>query len=128
MMLGGGTSWLTGRYGLAVDNFISARVITATGELLDVSDSTNSDLFWALKGAGQFFGLVTELTMRIFPMKDQILTWTSIFGPHQINEVAEALEIVVNSGSVDNAGMAAIVAPPGQSKVCPNVDIQSNRK
>lgn len=116
-VLGGGQSWMTGMYGMAIDQMISARVITATRGLVAVSETENADLFWALKGAGQFFGLVTEITVRMFPVESDILSWTCIFLPHQIKEVAKAIEKVSSGDIVKSPGMVAIMQPPGQNKV-----------
>ena len=103
-MLGGGSTWMTGMHGLAVDNLISARVVTATKGLVVASESENSDLFWALKGAGQFFGLVTEVTTKIFPFEQKITTWTCIFLPSQIKEVSAVLETLANGDDVARFG------------------------
>lgn len=117
-LLGGGSTWLAGMYGLAVDSLLSARVVTAVKGLVTASETENEDLFWALKGAGQFFGLVTEVTVKIFPLKQKITTWSCIFAPSQIKEVAGALEILANGDDVvKSPGMAAILAPPGQAEV-----------
>jgi hypothetical protein len=48
--------------GFGADQILSARIITAAGELIDVDDESHPDLLYALRGAGQFFGLVTQLT------------------------------------------------------------------
>ena len=117
-LLGGGNSWLLGSYGMAVDNLVSARIVTATKGLVNASETENADLFWALKGAGQFFGLVTEVTMKIFPAPRDIISWTCIFAPSQIKEVASAVEKIANSGDTAlSPGMAAIGAAPGGNKV-----------
>ena len=63
--LGGGHGWLQGRYGLIADQFVSLNVVLADGSLRTVN--ANSDLFWALKGAGHNFGVVTSATIKIFP-------------------------------------------------------------
>jgi FAD/FMN-containing dehydrogenase len=116
-VLDGGQSWLTGIYGMAVDQMISARVVTATNGLVVASETENVDLFWALKGAGQFFGLVTEITVRIFSFRREILSWSCIFLPTQVKEVGKALEVVSNGNIVKSPGMVAIMRPPGQDKV-----------
>lgn len=68
-MLGGGHGWLQGQYGLLTDNILSARVVLADGTAVTASPSVNSDLFWALRGAGHNFGIVTSVEYRIFDVE-----------------------------------------------------------
>ncbi|KAH8673621.1 FAD-dependent oxygenase [Xylariales sp. PMI_506] len=65
-LLGGGHGYLQGFYGLVSDNLISARLVLATGDVISVSATENPDLFWALQGAGHNFGIVSEVTSRIY--------------------------------------------------------------
>ncbi|KAI0452945.1 hypothetical protein F5B21DRAFT_505852 [Xylaria acuta] len=69
--LGGGHGWLQGQYGLMADQVISARLVLPNGELVTVSDNSNPDLFWAIKGAGHNFGLVTEWEYRVYDDQPQ---------------------------------------------------------
>nr|WP_281721439.1 FAD-binding protein [Nitrosomonas nitrosa] len=64
LTLGGGLGWVLGRHGAACDNLISAQVVTASGQVVLASDAVNPDLFWALKGGGGNFGIVTEMEFR----------------------------------------------------------------
>ncbi|KAJ7213411.1 hypothetical protein GGX14DRAFT_550574 [Mycena pura] len=68
MALGGGLSGFSPICGCTSDNIVSARLVTADGTLLTVSESSHPELFWALRGAGQFFGLITKLTLRGHPL------------------------------------------------------------
>lgn len=71
-LLGGGHGVLQGKYGLATDQIVSLRLVTADGQLLDVSESEpDPELFWALQGAGHNFGIVTSVTAKIYDVPDQ---------------------------------------------------------
>lgn len=64
LTLGGGLGWLMGKHGLAVDNLESVELVTADGEIREVSDETDPDLFWALRGGGGNFGVAASLAYR----------------------------------------------------------------
>jgi FAD/FMN-containing dehydrogenase len=65
LTLGGGLGWLMAKHGLAADNLLGARVVTAAGEVLDVDAASHTDLYWALRGGGGNFGVATSLTYRL---------------------------------------------------------------
>jgi FAD/FMN-containing dehydrogenase len=73
LTLGGGIGWLSGRYGLACDNLISADIVTADGQLRHVNASEHPDLFWAIRGGGGNFGVVTAFEYQLYPVGPMVL-------------------------------------------------------
>jgi FAD/FMN-containing dehydrogenase len=73
--LGGGVSFLARRYGLSSSRVLSAEVVTADGEVVRADRETNADLFWALRGGGGSFGIVTEVEIALFPVTEAYAGW-----------------------------------------------------
>jgi FAD/FMN-containing dehydrogenase len=68
LITGGGIGWLVRKYGLTIDSLLAVEVVTAKGELISASASENSDLFWALRGGGGNFGVVTRYRLALNPI------------------------------------------------------------
>jgi len=87
LTLGGGIGYLARGFGLSIDNLLSADVVTADGRFLVASDHENEDLFWALRGGGGNFGVVTSLEFQLHPVKD-------IYGGPMFFELSEVETIL----------------------------------
>lgn len=73
LTLGGGFGWLSRKLGLTIDNLLSADVVTAAGELVTVSENVHPDLFWAIRGGGGNFGIVTSFEFRLHKVGPEVL-------------------------------------------------------
>src|SRR5690349_302400 len=83
LTLGGGSGWLERKHGLACDNLLAAELVTADGELVRASVAENSDLLWALRGAGGNFGVVTSLDLALHPVGPDVLAGIAVWPEHQ---------------------------------------------
>jgi len=74
LTLGGGFGWLSRKYGMTVDNLIAAQVVTANGESIRVSKDEHADLFWAVRGGGGNFGIVTRFEFQLHPVGPEVFS------------------------------------------------------
>jgi FAD/FMN-containing dehydrogenase len=119
LTLGGGLAWLQGNYGLAIDNLLSAEVVLASGNVVTASDDSEEDLFWALRGGGGNFGVVSSFEFRAHPL-------VSVLGGPVLYPLAAAPKVFsffreFSTGLPDELSLQAILAhaPDGSgAKVC----------
>jgi UDP-N-acetylenolpyruvoylglucosamine reductase len=88
LTLGGGIGYLVGKHGMSIDNLRSVRLVTADGELITANHHSHPDLFWALRGGGGNFGVVTSFTFALHPQGD-VLIGLIAFPVSQAREVLE---------------------------------------
>jgi FAD/FMN-containing dehydrogenase len=79
LTLGGGFGWLSRKYGLTIDNLESAEVVTAAGAVVRASAAEHADLFWALRGGGGNFGIVTRFEFRLHPVGPDVLSGLIVY-------------------------------------------------
>lgn len=74
LTLGGGFGWITRKYGMTIDNLLSVDVVTANGDMVRASANENADLFWALRGGGGNFGVVTSFEFQLSSVGPEVLS------------------------------------------------------
>lgn len=113
LTLGGGMGWLTRRAGLTIDSLLSAEVVLANGETVIASDDEHSDLFWALRGGGGNFGVVTEFEFALHEV-GPLVDFGLFFWPLEegIEMLQWAREIIKTLPRNLNIVLAALNAPP----------------
>ena len=115
LTLGGGMGWLTRQAGLAIDNLESVEIVVADGRILRASADENADLFWAVRGGGGNFGVVTEFEYRLHDVGPMIqfgfLFWEVERGHEALRTIREAVASLPRSCNVIVGGLSAPPAP-----------------
>jgi FAD/FMN-containing dehydrogenase len=112
LILGGGMGYLSRTYGLSIDNMLGAEVVLADGSVVNADESENDDLFWAIRGGGGNFGVVTQLKMRLHPVS------TVLAGPMfwELDKTVDLLkwyrEFIVNAPEDVYGFFAFATVPP----------------
>ncbi len=91
LTLSGGMGWLRRKHGLSSDNLVSAEVVTADGRVLTASEDENADLFWALRGGGGNFGVVTSFEYRAHPIGPEVMLLFVLYPGDRAREVLKAM-------------------------------------
>ena len=122
--LNGGISSYTPLIGFACENIVSARIITAKGEITEVDQKSNPDLLWAIRGAGQYFGVVTELSIKTYPLSmighddGSRSLGTLIFPTQRAEDVCHAMTKIMTDPEHITAGHFMILSPPPAFQQC----------
>lgn len=112
LTLGGGYGWLTGRHGLTIDVLRSVKVVLADGSIVTASEKENADLFWAIRGAGQQFGVVTEFMYQGFEQSNPV--WAGLLGfpPEKLPQIVEFANKFHETSNGDQGMNWGFSAPP----------------
>lgn len=113
LCLGGGFGWLTRKYGLTVDNLMSADLVTAEGRLITVSASQHPELFWAIRGGGGNFGVVTSFELQLHPVGPELYSGLVVYEFKEARQVLRAWRDF-NRNTPDELAVWAVLrkAPP----------------
>ena len=124
LTLGGGYGWLTRLAGLSIDNLRGAEVVVADGRILRASEDENSDLFWAIRGGGGNFGVVTEFEFRLLDVDPMVQFGFFFWGPDQARAALRLIREVIPElpRSLNGLPLIATAAP------APFVPVEHNFK
>jgi FAD/FMN-containing dehydrogenase len=117
-LLGGGHSLLQGQHGYALDNLVSARVVLASGKLVEASRTKNTDLFWALKGAGHNYGILTSLEVKVYDAQSNWTVYSLVLASDKLEELFR----LINKFEEPSSGRPANLALTGVFVKIPAID------
>ncbi|KAG9232589.1 hypothetical protein BJ875DRAFT_380380 [Amylocarpus encephaloides] len=114
-LVGGGLGYLLSVYGMGLDNMISCRLVTATGEVIEVSAESNEELWWGIRGAGHNFGIVSQLVVKAHPWINRGVHWKGMLGfAGGESDVERVVTAIQEMGVGKNMGLSILIArlPP----------------
>ncbi|KAG8688632.1 hypothetical protein FRC11_005051 [Ceratobasidium sp. 423] len=118
LILGGGFGWLCSQYGLVIDNLVQATVVTSLGKILTASDSENPDLFWAIRGGGANFGVVTEFVLKLHEQRSELWGGMLIYPPTVLDKLVPEINSWLSERTpVENLHLLFAIGPTGQPGV-----------
>jgi FAD/FMN-containing dehydrogenase len=115
--LGGGYGWTSSKHGLACDNLLSAEVVLADGSVVTASEWENEDLFWAIRGGGGNFGVVTEFEFRLHELGPTVLAGLALWPLHRAREVVRAWRDYVDEAPDELSTACVVVTAPPEAFV-----------
>lgn len=115
LTLGGGYGWLSGQYGLTIDNLRSARIVLADGSFVTASATEHPELFWALRGAGYNFGVVVDFTYQAYDQQELVYSGILAFSTDKLECVVEQLNATLANPDPRSGAMCIFAHAPDGS-------------
>ena len=112
LTLHGGAGWLMRKHGLSIDNLIAVEIVTADGRLLRATHDEHPDLFWALRGGGGNFGVVTSFEFRLHPVPPQVWMSVPVYPLERAGEVVAACREYMERAVEDLMTLAVFWSSP----------------
>lgn len=113
LTVGGGFGWLSRRWGLSSDNLVSVQILLADGRQVRAAKDVNPDLFWAVRGAGGNFGIVTEFEFQLFDLGTEVVAGPLLYRADQAHEVLHVYREFIATAPNELAVYATLrTAPP----------------
>lgn len=125
LLLGGGVSHYSGKYGWAANSVVNFEVVTAGSNIINANATSNSDLFWALKGGSSNFGIITRFDVIAHPAPPLLYAGTVTYDENETSQLVSAFEAFVSPGggidNVDSAILPNILIDPAKGSKTSNV-------
>jgi FAD/FMN-containing dehydrogenase len=118
LTLGGGFGWLEGKFGMTVDNLVGAEVVLADGRLVRANEQENDDLFWALRGGGGNFGVVTSFEYRLHEVGPTIIGGLVVHPFPRAKEALRFFRDFLHSAPDELVAAAVLMTAPDGHKAC----------
>ncbi|KIO21684.1 hypothetical protein M407DRAFT_80117 [Tulasnella calospora MUT 4182] len=122
LALGGGYGWLTGRYGMTIDNTIQFTVVLASGEVVTANEKEHPDLFWGCRGGGCNFGVVTEFVFKAYPQRPTVFVTYLLYPIDKLEGILNAVaEWEENPGPDEGLHWGCMRVLPGMEPGTPTI-------
>jgi len=118
LALGGGFGHLSGQHGLVIDNVKQVTIVIADGSILTASDTENQDLFWAVRGGGPNFGVVTEFVLQLHPQRPTVFAGNLVFPQSTVESVTKAIKEWWDDGPSEKETVIQFLTVGSDGKPC----------
>lgn len=115
LTLGAGYGWLSGQYGLTIDNLLSVNIVLANGSIVTASATEHPELFWGLRGAGYNFGVAVDFTYQAYEKEGPVYSGIMAFTPDKLESVVEQLNLLLAKPDSRAGAMCVLAQGPSDS-------------